>query len=272
MKFFRVILFFLAFTVSINAQINKNGIPFITNYTTDDYFAEPQNWAVVSDKRGVLYFANNNCILEYDGNEWQKISVPADTEGAVTVGAAYEDKLRAPFSSVGNTADGRIKPDVMSWGVGVRTYYNGNFGGASGTSLSAPLITGFMADMVQAYPNVPPAQMKDYLLQSSDRFHNPDSLYGYGFPDFGLMMQTLDSAKEVQIEQIGVYPNPFSDEVNISGMIIPVEYVLADMRGRIVRRGKLNAKLRFDFLDGGMYLLIVYDRQRKRIFKLIKQP
>ncbi len=203
---------------------------------------------------------------------WQKISVPADAEDVIAVGAANWDKIRAFFSSKGNTADGRIKPDVMSWGVQVKSYYSGQYVGVSGTSLAAPVITGFVADLVQAYPNIKPGELKNYILQSSDRYQVPDSLYGYGFPDFGLLMQTLDSIKEVQLEEIVVYPNPFTSNIRISGMISPLSYVLLDTQGRKIREGNLKGGIRNLNVSAGTYFLIVYDRHTKRVFKLIKQP
>lgn len=49
-----------------------------------------------------------------------------DAENVLTVGAIDKKKLLAPFSSIGNTADGRVKPDVVAVGfkadiVGIRT-------------------------------------------------------------------------------------------------------------------------------------------------------
>ncbi|MBI2968032.1 MAG: SpoIIE family protein phosphatase [Bacteroidetes bacterium] len=69
------------------------------NYTTKDYLALPQNWAIVQDKRGVLYFSNNQCILEYDGVNWRQIlvtnesnirSLCMDSTGVIYVGAQDE--------------------------------------------------------------------------------------------------------------------------------------------------------------------------------------
>ncbi len=64
-------IFFYLFT---HCQTNKTGIPFITNYYTQQYNAAEQNWSIVQDNRGILYFGNNdNAILEYDGVNWRKI-------------------------------------------------------------------------------------------------------------------------------------------------------------------------------------------------------
>ena len=54
----------------------ETGLPYITNYSHEQYGAHPQNWAAAQDRRGVIYFANNDAILEYDGARWRAITVP----------------------------------------------------------------------------------------------------------------------------------------------------------------------------------------------------
>jgi signal transduction histidine kinase/DNA-binding response OmpR family regulator len=60
-------------------QIWQKGLPFITNYTTDDYKASLQNWAIIQDNQGVMYFANNSGILQFDGSSWRLIKTPGET-------------------------------------------------------------------------------------------------------------------------------------------------------------------------------------------------
>src|SRR5512144_2509372 len=60
-------------------QIWQRGLPFITNYTTDDYKADLQNWAIVQDNQGVMSFANNSGILQFDGSSWRLIKTPGET-------------------------------------------------------------------------------------------------------------------------------------------------------------------------------------------------
>ena len=62
------------FAICLQAQSRKEaGRPFITNYSPKDYNAHPQNWAVVQDERGIMYFGNSNGVLEYDGISWRMI-------------------------------------------------------------------------------------------------------------------------------------------------------------------------------------------------------
>jgi len=56
--------------------LNELGIPAIVNYSPDDYQANPMNWGAVRDHRGILYVANLNGILEFDGVSWRLINMP----------------------------------------------------------------------------------------------------------------------------------------------------------------------------------------------------
>ncbi|RIJ42799.1 hypothetical protein D1627_02830 [Pontibacter oryzae] len=77
------------------AQVKNEGIPYIKNYTHSDYKATPQNWAIVQDHRGVMYFGNSYGVLEFDGNYWRQIplanktiarSLAVDKKGRIYVG------------------------------------------------------------------------------------------------------------------------------------------------------------------------------------------
>ena len=117
---------------------------------------------------------------------------------------------RAPFSSVGPTYDGRLKPDVMAPGNNIvssyssfylethpdnaditwdvahfpfngRTYvWNSN----SGTSMSCPAVAGAIALWLQAKPDLTPEQVLDVISHTSRHYDEsmtwPNHEYGYG--------------------------------------------------------------------------------------------
>lgn len=60
---------------SFNNRMIKTtkGLPFIKNFSPKDYDGEGENFDIVQDSRGVMYFANFTGILEYDGTNWRKI-------------------------------------------------------------------------------------------------------------------------------------------------------------------------------------------------------
>jgi hypothetical protein len=64
------------FSQTANLKYPDFGQPFIKYYSPKEYKSENSNWSIVQDKRGVMYFGNEKCILEFDGNSWRRIEVP----------------------------------------------------------------------------------------------------------------------------------------------------------------------------------------------------
>ena len=56
----------------------ESGKPFINYYSPKIYKSNARNWVISQDSRGVMYFANETGVLEYDGHYWRKIRVPQD--------------------------------------------------------------------------------------------------------------------------------------------------------------------------------------------------
>ncbi|NUO80959.1 histidine kinase, partial [candidate division KSB1 bacterium] len=85
----------------------ETGRPNIRNYSPKEYGAMPQNWAIIQDQRGVMYFGNWNGVLEYDGVTWRLIPTPnksgvrsfaMDEHGRLYVGAVGDLGYLAPDS------------------------------------------------------------------------------------------------------------------------------------------------------------------------------
>lgn len=115
---------------------------------------------------------------------WKKITPPGDAENVITVGAVNKYGVLAPFSSVGNTADGRVKPDVVAVGLGSDVMgTDGNLRHANGTSFSSPIICGMVACLWQACPELTAKEIIELVRRSGDRAVFPDNIYGYGIPD-----------------------------------------------------------------------------------------
>ena len=66
------------FTLVCHSQ-NTIGIPDIINYSRDVYNAGTQNRGIVQDKNGVMYFANYEGLLTFDGNYWKNYPLPNKT-------------------------------------------------------------------------------------------------------------------------------------------------------------------------------------------------
>jgi signal transduction histidine kinase/DNA-binding response OmpR family regulator len=85
------------------------GIPIITNYLSQDYSANVQNWSAIQAKNGVMYFANVSGVLEYDGMSWNLIKIPnsivrtlaIDENGIIYVGGINEIGYLNPTNTGG---------------------------------------------------------------------------------------------------------------------------------------------------------------------------
>ena len=115
---------------------------------------------------------------------WKKITPPGDSENVITVGALTKDLVNAEFSSVGDTSDGRVKPDVAA--IGVNSVVSGNDGTvskANGTSFASPTMCGVVTCFWQACPWLTAKEVVKAVQQAGDRVDYPDNIYGYGVPN-----------------------------------------------------------------------------------------
>ncbi|MEG2127176.1 MAG: S8 family serine peptidase [Bacteroides sp.] len=134
----------------------------------------------VADKGMILVCSAGNS----GANSWKKTTPPGDAEHVLTVGAIDKKAVLAPFSSVGNTTDNRIKPDVVA--VGLEADVMGTDGvlrRGNGTSFSSPIFCGMVACLWQACPQLTAKELMERIRQSGDRAKYPDNIYGYGVPD-----------------------------------------------------------------------------------------
>ena len=122
------------------------------------------------------------------------LGAPADGKRVVSVGAVDSLGLRAAFSSVGPTADGRIKPDVAALGVRAKvagTATVSAYGLASGTSFSCPLTAGVVALLLQAHPTYTVDQVLLALRSTASQHGEPDILLGWGLVDAVAAVDTV---------------------------------------------------------------------------------
>jgi len=149
------------------------------------------------------------------GNDpWNYIGAPADADSIITVGAVDPNRNYASFSSKGPSFDGRIKPEVAAQGVATVVQSLESMPSyANGTSFSAPVISGLMACLWQKYPQDSNMELRERLITHASQYANPDTLTGYGIPNFS-------RAAELGFESIGgqaieIYPNPFRSSFQI---------------------------------------------------------
>ncbi len=177
-------------------------------------------------------------VVNSAGNEgstpWRIITTPGDAEHVITIGAlggfASGTPYLASFSSLGPTADGRIKPDLAAPGEDVSVPFLGSssiFGELSGTSLAAPFVSGLCALLLEAHPGWTPAELTEALRNTARDLGAPvpDIEYGWGLPDGALAVEysrpSVHENAGNKMEQptaitVGApRPNPFNPTVTI---------------------------------------------------------
>ena len=74
--FRKALIFYLIF---IYAKCVAQELPPLLNYTTTDYNAENQNWAISQTQDHLIYVANNKGLLEFNGAMWKLYQSPNQT-------------------------------------------------------------------------------------------------------------------------------------------------------------------------------------------------
>lgn len=105
------------------------------------------------------------------------IGPPGCARLVITVGASTDQDTVAEFSSRGPTEDGRVKPDIVFPGVGIISCRAKDTSGgepvsphyttSSGTSMATPHASGLAALLLQARPELTPAQVKSLIMATA---------------------------------------------------------------------------------------------------------
>lgn len=167
------------------------------------------------------------------------ITPPADGDSVIAVGSVTSQGVIASSSSAGPTYDGRIKPDIVAMGVGVYAVSNaGAYTYVSGTSFAAPLAAGAGALLLQAHPDWSPMDLRQAMIESGDRFNNPDNIYGYGL---------LDAFKASQL----LYIDPVNPIVLSVGDSLDITFTVSGMPDSIPVFTVQNLPENAVFVDNG---------------------
>lgn len=183
-------------------------------------------------------------VVNSAGNErnkdWRRILFPSDGDSVISVGAVDGYNIISVFSSAGPAADHRIKPDNVTMGVSVPVQISeSTVTRSSGTSFSCPVLSGMAACLLQAVPQALNSDIIEVLHSSADRSMTPDSLYGFGIPDFAVALTHLqDKYIKVPDEETIAYPNPAKGDFEIIFRTPPEQIIIEifTVTGRLIFR------------------------------------
>jgi serine protease AprX len=240
-------------------------------------------WAV---ERGMV-------VVVSAGNEgnvaWKIITAPADGKDVIAVANVDANRKRSLSSSIGPSADGRIKPDLAALGTGVKTIKgNGTQGSNSGTSLATPLITSLVAGVWQQYPDLTNLELITLLKSTASQAVNPDNFLGYGIPNFKAVITYVEENEFEQDELFAVFPNPVTAyDTNHNNLVtlrprdpnlVSSCYVeLVSSIGQTIAAENVNfdwlkREYTTDFtaLAPGVYFIRVSFENKKYVFKIVR--
>lgn len=212
------------------------------------------------------------------------INHPADADSILTVGSVDPDFTRSSFSSIGPTADGRIKPDVCAFGNGTALVRgDGGIERGSGTSFASPLIAGLAAAVWQKMPEKTAQEIINEIRKASHKSANPDKFLGYGVPYYAYIIN--EGGKAINIDEviagnIEFYPNPFTgDTLFLRSVSSPDEEVtvkVVDPLGKVVlARTFLSSdfqqilEIPLEANQQGIYYLFLQSGKDQKIVKLL---
>lgn len=272
---------------SVGADIISSSLGYNTGFTNpaqDHIYADLNGKTSVASIAATMASRKGIFVLNAAGNEggnsWNYVGVPADADSICTVGSVNASGVHSSFSSVGPTADGRIKPEISTMGEG--SYVcgpTGSFFSGNGTSFATPIAAGAVACLWQAHPDKTNMQILTAIKYTANKASNPDNQYGWGVPDFCaahtyLTLNTgINNNKE---ESIKLFPNPTTQsfQFNANTNIVSVE--VCDILGHSISvmdhtSGNQHTVTFKQDVPAGIYFVKINSSQGLIISKMIKQ-
>jgi hypothetical protein len=265
-----------AYADSVGADIINSSLGYTEfddpsqNHTCDDMTGNTTpatRGANIAAQRGMVVV---NSAGNSGGSGWMCVGAPADGTDVLAVAAVDSNGNYASFSSWGLINGSYVKPNVASQGaLAVVSWTDGTIVRSNGTSFSSPIMAGMVASLWSARPGLSASDLRRMVEQSGSQSGNPDTLLGYGIPDFFLILGEQEQGAQ-KAAGAKVYPNPFSRTVTLvltTGQEASLVAVLWSVRGEKVFTSAplacMQGQNRFELalpgnLNKGLYLLQIY--------------
>ncbi len=121
-----------AFNLVLAQNTYKYGhIPFVRNFSANEYHGVAQNWAIIQNDQNFIFVANNSAILFFDGAEWSKLQLSKgqssrcfvkDDKGTIYVGGDNEYG-KIYFSESGKVSYQKLSDSITNYGKFWKAYH-----------------------------------------------------------------------------------------------------------------------------------------------------
>lgn len=229
-------------------------------------------------KKGIVVV----CSAGNDGNKsFHYISAPSEARDVLSVAAVNYQREISSFSSRGFGPGAKVpKPDVAAMGAGTSIVTPfGKYDTGSGTSYSAPLISGLAACLIDLFPDSSATSIIRMIRESGHLYPEHNDSLGYGIPDFGKFIdKIIVGKKEFSKEnRVTIFPNPFDSYLYFQSQTIIEKIDVFSFDGhKIFSVGKGDPVLHGEALTSlvnlqkGIYIAVVRDQKSVQTIKLIK--
>ncbi len=146
------------------------------------------------------------------------VGSPGCARLVMTIGASTDDDAVASFSSRGPTVDGRVKPDLVFPGVGIvaaqaagtqlGSVVEPGYISLNGTSMATPHASGSACLLLQANPQLIPAQVKSALRNTTVDLNLPANTQGTGRANVFAALQQAIGETPPPTPEPGPAPTP----------------------------------------------------------------
>lgn len=227
--------------------------------------------ANIASEKGML-------IVNSAGNAGASgIIAPADAANVFAIGAVDLNGVYSNFSSQGSVFQPTQKPDVVARGTAAYVINpNNSIVQNNGTSFSAPIMSGALACLWQALPNLSAIEIMQVVRASGSQFNNPDNFLGYGVPNLQEALDAELSIVNIKTDTFRVFPNPVQNRLNFvfPKDIDQIDLDIYNVLGKKVlsKRISHNESVEMGYLAPGIYLAKLNGTQFKsQTIKLIKE-
>lgn len=263
---------------------------------------------------GIVHFWNTR-LTTYGGGNWgygftaptagyvngdknYGIGHPAVTTHVITTAAHETNFLLTYFSSYGPRMDDVLKPDISAPGLDICSSFNSfamenvtpvtqvTFNGKSfefirlsGTSMSAPMVTGAVSLLLEANPLLTAAEIKEIVINSARTDGLTGTIgpegsvrWGYGKLDAynAIQYNTNTAVTNISASKNYLFPNPAYDVVYVTNEPEGNEtYRLNSLDGASIASGHFDGSVNVREIPDGMYILTIENRKGAESFRVV---